>query len=232
MGYGVMFGDKHSFSDWCLLWEKFEITYPDAKTYSIDIPGANGILDLTDALTPVVKYSNRSVDFVFSFCGDYEEWHSTLNKVANYLHGKKMKIISDTETDYYYVGRLKLDTEKTDDTICQLTITGDVEPYKYELLDSVDAWLWDPFQFETGVIREYKDIIVNGSTTVEVIGSEMPVSPVFICSSDMTMAFDGNTYSLFAGENRIYGFYIRDGDYKMTFEGTGTVSIEYRGGKL
>lgn len=230
--YGVLFGEKHTARDWELSWERFEITYPEAKTYTIDVPGSDGSLDLTGLLTPVTKYENRTVSFIFSFQGDYEDWHGILNQVSNYLHGQKMKIIADSETDYYYVGRLRIDTEKTDDALCQLTISGDVEPYKYELLDSMEEWLWDTFDFETGVIREYVDIQVSGSQKVVLVGSEMPVSPVFITSSDMTMTCNGDTYSLFAGETKIYGFYIKAGDTEVTFTGNGTVSVEYRGGKL
>ena len=39
-------------------------------------------------------------------------------------------------------------------------------------------------------------------------------------------------YALTAGDNRISGICITDGDNVLTFTGNGTVSIDYRGGRL
>ena len=48
MVYGVLFGDKHSHRDWQLLLNsRPEISSPVPKTNYIDIPGGDGILDLT-----------------------------------------------------------------------------------------------------------------------------------------------------------------------------------------
>lgn len=230
--YGVKFGDKHSFKDFELFWEKFNITYPEAKTYEIDVPGADGEVDLTELLTSDVKYGSRTVSFVFSYVGDFEKWHGVLNEVSNYLHGKRLKIIPDTEPDYFYMGRLSLETEKTDDVMCQLTISGIVEPYKYELVSSTDRWLWDTFSFRTGIIREYNRIVVEGEKTINVIGSQKPVSPVITCSADMILKSGGKEYELVKGRNNAYGFVIYDGENELTFIGNGTVTIDYRGGRL
>jgi len=230
--YGVKFGDKHSFKDFNLFWERFQITYPEAKTYEIDVPGADGQVDLTELLTGDVKFNNRTVSFVFSYLGEYEKWHQVLNEVSNHLHGKKLKIIPDTEPDYFYLGRLSLETEKTDDTMCQLTITGEVEPYKYELVSSTDRWLWNTFSFRTGIIREYNRIVVEGERTVNVIGSKRPVSPEITCSEDMLLRAGGKEYELKKGRNHAYGLVIYDGDNELIFVGNGTVTIDYRGGRL
>ena len=39
-------------------------------------------------------------------------------------------------------------------------------------------------------------------------------------------------YALTAGDNRISGICITEGDNVLTFAGNGTVSIDYRGGRL
>ena len=42
----------------------------------------------------------------------------------------------------------------------RITIDYDVGPYKWSVLSSTDDWLWDPFNFQNGVIRPalFKDI--------------------------------------------------------------------------
>lgn len=227
----IRIGEKKTFDDWGLKLETMVIGFPEAKTNLIDIPGADGNMDLTEALGEIA-YKNRSLEFTFSAIGNHENWHGLCTDVANYLHGKKMKIILDTDSYYYYIGRLSLDTSKTDDVLHELVITGDVDPYKYELQSSLEDWLWDPFNFRTGVIRNYKDLAVNGSRTLRITGSRKPIVPTIIASAAMTVTFGGKSYGLQAGEQKIYRIVIREGENLLTFTGNGTVSVDYRGGIL
>ncbi len=107
-----------------------------------------------------------------------------------------------------------------------------MEPYKYELFSSLEDWLWDSFDFETGVIREYKDLVVNGSLTVDVPGTRKEVLPTITASAAMQVEWKGIRYDLLAGVNKIYAISIPEGDQKLIFYGNGTISIDYRGGIL
>ena len=60
----------------------------------------------------------------------------------------------------------------------------------------------------------------------------MPVTPVIEVSSNMTVLFNGTTYQLTTGRNRIAGMVLVDQEYEMTFTGNGTVSIEFEVGSL
>ena len=53
---GVKFDNIHSVNDLGLSLSTVEITPPEPKTYIIEIAGADGSLDLTEALTGDVKY--------------------------------------------------------------------------------------------------------------------------------------------------------------------------------
>ena len=48
----------------------------------------------------------------------------------------------------------------------------------------------------------------------------------------MSVEFEDVTYDLSDGENRILYIIIKDGDNILSFAGNGTVSIDYRGGRL
>ena len=57
---GVLFGNKHSLKDWGIyLITRPKITPPSIKTTYIEIPCANGALDLTEVMSDDVKYENR-----------------------------------------------------------------------------------------------------------------------------------------------------------------------------
>ena len=227
----VLFGGIKTYEDWGLKLENVQLSFPDAKTDLVDIQGANGVIDLTEVNGPVC-YGNRTLTLTFSLLGDYTEWYLLASKIAKELHGKVKECILPDEPNFYYEGRFKLQTSKDTDVVTDVVITGDVEPYKKELLSSVDDWLWDPFSFKNGVIREYAGIAVNGSAEITVLGSEMPVVPKIIPSDDMDVEFDGKLYHLLAGENTEYDIVIMDEDVTLKFTGNGTVSIEYRGGIL
>ena len=50
--------------------------------------------------------------------------------------------------------------------------------------------------------------------------------------SGMTVTFDGRTYNLSDGVNRVVNINIKQETQTLVFTGNGTVSIDYRGGRL
>ena len=108
-------------------------------------------------------------------------------------------------------------------------MTAQVDPYKYETFSSVEPWLWDPFSFRFGVIRNYgrltytgaldaeHSIAVNGAKVLTAIGSPMPTTPVFYAiSSDgngISVSYKGTTYPLFLvdAEHTVEGHNVIEG---------------------
>lgn len=230
-GVNIRIGDKKTFDDWGLILSSMSIGFPETKKNLVDIPAADGAIDLTEALGDI-SYKNRAVEFAFDALGFYDTWHGLCTDIANYLHGRQMKIILDTDPYYYYQGRLELDTTKTDDVLHEIVLSGDVDPYKYELQSSLERWRWGPFDLRNGIIRNYKDLKVEGSRRVHIPGRRKPIVPTISSTADMTVEFAGKTYAIRRGEQKIYRIIIREGENWLTFTGTGTVSIDYRGGIL
>lgn len=228
---GVRFDDKHSYDDFGLILTSVILPNPEPKTYELEVPGADGSMDLTE-LFGSVKYHTRTISFTFAFSSGHWQRYARNSEVANALHGQKMKLILDEDPSYYYIGRVNFKEWKVDKSIGRLEIGVTADPYKYELQSSLEEWLWDPFDFETGIIREYRNIRVDGSLTINIPGRKKPVTPVIISSTAMTVTFDGRQYDLMAGEQKIYGITIMDGDNYLTFKGNGIISIDYRGGIL
>ncbi|MBS5522128.1 MAG: mtfA protein [Clostridiales bacterium] len=207
------------------------IAFPEVKAQYIELPLSNEIIDLT-SVDGNIYYKQRSIQMDFDFLGDFHQWHTAMTKIASYLHGKRMKVVDTADAGFYYVGRLGIDTTKTDPITAQVTLTGTMNPFKYELLSSAEEWLWDPFDFVTGVIREYNHLSVNGSLSINIPGTALTVVPLMTVSAAMEVAFEGKTYNLHEGINKIYPIKLKEGDNLLTFKGYGTVSIDYRGGWL
>lgn len=233
MYHSITFGDKNTWDDWHLIPKTRPLVNPPpAKTHSIDIPGGDGTLDLTEALVGRPVYGNRTGSWEFIAENGFKPWHLLFSEIMSYLHGQSMRAVLEDDPDYYYSGRFTVNGWNSGEQYSTVTIQYDLYPYKMEIADPDSDWLWDNFNFETGVIREYSDRDVDGSLTIMIIGDVMSMPIVITASAPMTVTIGGQTFDLVAGTNRIRGSAIQNCVTPMIFTGNGTVTVVYRGGKL
>ena len=217
--------------DWNLNLLSVRIAPPEAKTKTIDVPGIDGEIDRSEIFGDV-RYENREIEYVFSSYCSYEEWPIIVSDISNYLHGRKRKAINGFDRSFYWEGRFEVDSEKEDPALQELTITGNVDPYKYDLDDGSEPWKWDPFSFRTGIIRNYSKRQIDGSGTITIIGRRKQVNPTIITDADMAVACEGQVINLQPGATVLYELQLGEGRHDLTFTGTGTVTVLYRGGSL
>lgn len=233
MYHSITFEDKNTWDDWHLIpSSRPVIAPPEVKSRKLDIPGADGELNLTELLTGYPTFKNRTGSIEFIVANGYWSWDVAYSTIMGYLQGQPMKFILEDDPAYFYEGRCWVSEWKSDSYYSLITIDYDVYPYKQELVSSTEEWLWDPFNFETGVIRYTKDIAVDGEKVITIVGSQQRLCPVITCSDAMTVEFKGTSYSLTAGKQKIGGILFEPGDNILTFTGTGTITVDYRGGML
>lgn len=231
--HSVIFGDKNSWTDWHLIPTSRPVfNPPEVKTNYVDIPGMDGGIDISEILSGHPVYKNRTGSFEFIVDPDWKTWSVVYSEIANYLHGKKLRAILTDDPTYFYEGRFSISAWKSSAQYSSITIDYDVEPYKLNVIGTLDEWLWDPFNFETGVIQYYKQLEISGSQTFTIIGTNRIASPIFTATSDMTATFNGSTYTIPKGTHKIYGLSFVNGVNTITISGNGTLSIDYRGGSL
>lgn len=227
----VTFGTKNSYDDFGLILTDKNIGFPEPKLEEVDVIGADGVIDLSEVLNHDIKYKTRKLQFTFTVLKGNKYWASTVADVANYLHGKKLRIQMDFDPAYYYTGRCKINSFKTSKRLCTITIDAECEPYRLDINGNGEKWLWDTFSFQNGFIR-VNAVTVNGSLQVNLQNQRKIVSPTFTCSTAMTVTFDGVTYNLPKGKTQVLGIRLQYGTNYVTFKGNGTVKIEYQGGAL
>ena len=229
----VTFGTKNSYDDFGLILTDKNIGFPEPKLEEVDVIGADGVIDLSEVLNDDIKYKTRKLQFTFTVLKGNKYWASTVADVANYLHGKKLRIQMDFDPAYYYTGRCKINSFKTSKRLCTITIDAECEPYRLDINGNGNGekWLWDTFSFQNGFIR-VNAVTVNGSLQVNLQNQRKIVSPTFTCSTAMTVTFDGVTYNLPKGKTQVLGIRLQYGTNYVTFKGNGTVKIEYQGGAL
>lgn len=212
--FAVFDGEKDTYSEWGLMLESVSIPLPSAQIRSIHVPGMTGALDLTEVLSGNVDYNNRMMTLVFSAAQSYDSWSILISDIANYLHGRKRKIVLDIDPGYYYYGRFAVDSNKTDEALCTIVITGTVEPYKYE---NAPQELTVP---------------VSSEQTIILMGSAMPVVPTISSTDEMTVEFNDNEYDLEIGDNLIPEICLVEGSNTLFFTGDGTITITYLRGSF
>ena len=234
MYHSITIGSKNTWDDWHLIPSSRPLfNPPTVKTNTVDIPGGDGVLDLSTALAGRPTYNNRTGSWTFYVENGFKDWSVLYSEIMVYLHGQTFKAFLEDDPSYYYEGRFSVNAWKSDKDYSQITIDYDVGPYKKNSSTNGSDWLWDTFNFETGVIYNYKNVAVNGSSSVVVIGDMMNTTPVIICSdSGMSVEYEGTSYSLSKGSNVVPEIALKQGENTLVFSGSGTVTIENVGGRL
>ena len=231
--HSITIGTKNTWDDWHLIPSSRPLfNPPPVKTSYVEIPGGDGILDLTTSMTGKPMYSNRTGSWEFYVENEFKDWTVLYSEIMMYLHGREFQAWLDDDAAYFYKGRFSVNQWRSDPAQSLIVIDYNVGPYKqYAISD--ENWLWDPFNFETGVIRYYKNLPVKGSLQINVIGDIMDTVPLIISyNSGMQVVFNGVTYRLNVGTNEIDSIIVTEGNNLFTFNGTGKVSIDLVGGRL
>ena len=213
---GITINDIHTFYDLNLILSASEIPPAEPKTTYIDIPGADGSLDLTEA-NGEVKYSDRDLKFTFTIIPDatttFEEQRT---EVVNAFNGKMCKVILDRDEDFYYQGRCSVDEYSAEKNLHQITLTIKAKPYKYKLN-----------------ITKREFVLTQTPTTYTLANARKSVVPSITCTNDNTViTFNSGTYNLSAGKHKILDILFVEGNNLVTVSGNGTVTFEYQEGEL
>ena len=185
---GVKFGNKHSYNDWGLVLRTRPIIEPpEPKTVYIDIPEANGSLDLTQFLTGNVCYKMRKIKFEFNVMSERSTWNTVYSTIMHHLHGKRMRIVFDEETNLEYIGRCEVTEWKSDKRTSIIKIEALVDPFKYELSTTV----------ETKTAEEFLEDNVFHLR----VGGDAPVIPTITCTKSVRIFYENKYYTLVEGVN-------------------------------
>lgn len=229
---GVMIGEKHNYRDFGLILSSKVISPPEPQTKFVAVPLRDGSLDLTESLTGDVRYKDRPITMTFTVIDPVNMWSARVSEVQNYLHGKKFRITFDDDCAFYYVGRVAVNEWKSQKGFGTLVIEGTCEPYKYDVQSTSEEWLWDVFDFEIGYIHEASNVVVDGQADIVIIGKRKQTYLTITASAEMTMEFEGMTYIIKEGTQKLYDVILPEGENMLIFRGNGTVTVDYIGGSL
>ena len=206
--------EKSAYDDWNIVLTKAEIPLPTPKTSIVDIKGADGVIDLTEALTGDVQYNNRPIKLTFEMMDD-TDYSTLISDISNYLHGKVVTVTLSNDDDYYYRGRATINQWECVKRKGKIVIQIDSEPYKYLVTETV------------------RTITVNNQTkTITLPNSRKRVCPNLNVTGTVTLTVNGVTYELTEGKQQLVNFILVEGNNAIKISGNGTITITYRQGAL
>lgn len=211
---GLTIGDKHTYDDFKMEMLSFAVSLPEPVTNEIEIPGMNGNVDLSEALTGEVIYKNRLLTAEFLMEEQNEDiLQGRMNEMNNYLHGVVHSIIPDMDNNYEYKGRITISFSQMG--VYQLvTITADVAPYKSRRSDTIVTYQ----------VEEERVICCRNE--------KRSVVPTITSDADFTLKFRDVSVSIAAGENMVPDIKFTQGENLITCIGTGTITFTYQEGSL
>lgn len=169
------------------LLDGYELAPPEPKTYTVDIPGGNGVIDLTEALTGDVAYENRTQSFEFA-CIYPDDFEKIKTKLSNFLHGRAFDYTLSFDPGYIYHGRFKVTAYThagyANGIVGDIKIEIDANPYKkkeqrvYQLNATGGQW----YRFESG---------------------RRPVHPTIECDAVCYVTWKGETQVIPAGTYKL-----------------------------
>ncbi len=218
MAKGTTFGKYHSNRDLKLIQQKVEVSPAQPKTRYVDIPGADGSKDMTEALGVGVKFNDRTIRWDFAlYPGD--SWYARQQTVSGLLSGGSCHIVLDDDPNYYYDGRLIVETYESDRLLRRITVKAICRPYKLHKVETV---------------RKLENIPAE-ATTVVLQNDRMPVVPTITVEQSTTIAFGDFSATVQAGQHKLLGIRLTEGDNTLTVTpavANGTCTIRYREGAL
>ena len=207
--------DKYNtFYDWDLILTAKSVTPPEPKTYYVELDGADGTLDLSEALTGGVVYKDRTVSATFwTDHGTRAERTLLLRRIRQELHGKKVKIVEPDDSEHYFIGRVIIKEETNNMAYATISIECPCEPWRYSLTDSVRNIAVSSSQVTNLVITN------NGVKTL---------TPEITVTGSVNITYNGSTVSLVAGTYKISDLRLYRGVNIVGVSGEGSVTFTYK----
>lgn len=129
----------NSVADWGFTLTHCDEQKPAPKFERIEVPGANGSVDVSAALSGDIPFGDREIYFTFfKNCADHDAAFALANTVASAIHGKQMDI--QTPDSYengntWYSGDVEITKCRFEDRACEIDVKAVCMPFRYSATD-------------------------------------------------------------------------------------------------
>ena len=206
----------NTWHDWRLTLTAKDVAPAEPKTNYVYLDGAHGSLDLTEALTGEVAYNDRTVTASFwTSEGTFNERLRVLQEIVSATHGRKVRIVEPDDPEHYFLGRVKVKSQKWDQVHMELSLEATCEPWRY-------------------AIHETERVVkVSGDASVVINNYGVKtLCPTLVVSGSVGVNVNGATRVLTNGTFQITDLKLRQGVNVVGVSGKGTLTFVYREASL
>ena len=213
----IIFGSYDTWVDWGLTLTSLELSTPEYKSCFVSVPGRDGDLDLSTALSDgEPRYNNRELTATFELStGTRESRLSIFSAILNALDGRRVNIILPDDAMHYIVGRVRVVIDYCGPAHGALTITGNCEPWRYATTDKSCTLTATRTGKNATLINEGRRIL---APTIVVSGA----------SASVELTSGERNWTLAAGTYILPDLQLRPGNNVITYRGTGTMVVSWR----
>lgn len=208
-------------NEYGLLLASKTISAPSVRTNMIVVPGRDGAIDATDALTGEPTYDTRIISIslfgIKSISG--KEWPVAVSDFCNAFHGKKVKVFFPEDSAHYYSGRLSVGEIKLDGGRQLLPVEIICDPWKYKNAKTTVS--------RSDLGTAYKQLSLPNESR--------PVIPNITVAQDTTLLWGSSTINVNAGDHILPDIRLAAGSNILKAKvasGTGSISVTYQEASL
>ena len=216
----IIFGDYDTAAHgWTLA--AWQLSPAEQKTNFVDKPGGDGSWDLSTALTDgLPRYYDRELSATLELStGDRLSRETIIREMVNSLDGMRVDITLPDDPDHYVTGRLHVAREYNDMAHAAVTVTATCNPWRYNV---------SPTEKTLTAETTEKTISLNNPGRLAVV----PEITVIGSSANVTLKYGTYTVTLGAGSYILPDLLLLPGSHALTYSGTGTIKLSYRGAVL
>lgn len=189
----------------------YELNPPEPKTYTVDIPGGNGVIDLTEAMTGDVAFERREQSFEFK-CIYPRDFERTKTQLSNFLHGRAFDYQLSFDPDYTYHGRFKVNAYSHEGyvggIVGDINITISADPYKSKGTQTYS-------------------LNASGGRSFTFWSGRRPVHPTIECGSACRVEWGGESINVPAGTYILRSVVFREGANDLYVESGSITSVTW-----
>lgn len=213
----IIFGSYDTAADGLLTLTGWELSAPAYQSNMVEVPGRDGLLDLSTALTDgEPRYSSRTLTATFETSeGTRLERKERFDTMLNWLDGWRMDIVLPDDDTHYITGRVSVAVQYNDVAHGAVTVTAVCDPWRYFASEHIVTLTAD----------------TEAQTATLVNAGRKSLAPTLTISGDdasVLLAYGGYSWALGAGDYILPDLILQAGDNALTYSGTGTLMFTYR----
>lgn len=206
----IKIGDRYCYDDWgAFLAPGWSLSSAEAKTEIVEVPGRDGVIDLSEVLTGEVRYNNRYFRCQLIVPPPRKNWEETRREIEQHCNGKRVKIWTPESDTHHAIGRVSCDF-MINRTHAVMTLTADCEPWLYRNNETVLNICVEHI-FEGNLYNDFRRVM-----------------PTIETSNHIVITVNDVRYGVMAGKKYRGDIILNAGDNAFKIEGHANVKISYQ----